>query len=199
MKEFCLLIVILLITNTCLTQIDGCYTLDTSSYVAVVQSPPEKRNHDELWYKESVYFRIPKNFVLKGNFNIVDFYTKNNRNGVIMNGYSLSDSSSFSDVTDILEDSLTTFKNYLNIRILEFKELYIKPIPDVQYPFGDSIKFSNYPIKLEEVFVDNEKLDFRTVLYIDMMYITKEISFNQIDFWEYIRDGRYIHRRIPCK
>ncbi|WP_107040416.1 hypothetical protein [Brumimicrobium mesophilum] len=194
-----LLLSILFITSFGYSQIDDYYYLDTSSYVVVVSSPPEKGAYGEGWYKEDVYFRIPKNFVLKGTDNIIDFLERNNDNTFIMKEQSLSDSSDFIDITDTGIELIENHKHFLKIRIFEFDSLYVKSIPEIQYPFGDSIKLKELPIKLEEVFIKKNSTQFREILEMNMIFINKGISMNQIDFWEYVRDQRYIHREIPCK
>jgi|SRR5690554_884963 len=196
---FHLSLIFILFNNNGLSQLSDCYHLDTISYIVVVQSPPELSLNNGEWYRENVYFRIPKDFILKGEDNVVDFFLRNTNNEFIMNGYSVPDTNDFVSVTYLLRGRKRNYKHYLKIRIIEFDEFYVKPITGIQYPFGDSIKFKDFPIRLEEVFVENKDTNFKTVLEMNLLYIQNGISFDQIDFWEYVREQRYIHRKYICE
>lgn len=178
--------------NIGFSQLNDSYCLDTTSYIAIVQSPPSISGNNK-WYTENVYFRVHKDFIVKGGDNIFDFFINNSDRKIIMSVYDNSDLNDLISVTRIVGSSKETYKNYLKIRIVEFKKLYVKTMPGVQFPFGDSITYKDYPIRLEKVFIQEGDNNYVDILEMNLLFIDNGISFNQIDFWEYIRDKRYIH------
>ena len=184
-----------LTSNSLISQVDNCYFEDTSSLIAVIESPVQGKYE---WYTEAVYIRIPENFLYETEHNIVDFILKNSNNEFIVNNYKGSDSTKLISIYDILPLESAKARNSVKISLYKLKSLYIKSIPGVQFTFGDSIKYKHFTINLEEVFVTKnekpEKLD-----ELKMPYIRDNITFEQIDFWEYVRDRRYIRRSYQCE
>lgn len=187
---------LILTSKSVISQINNCYFEDTSSLIAVIEPSFQKIGEYES-YTEAVYLRVPKNFVFKGENNIVEFILSNTKNEFIVNNYETLDSIGLIGIYDALPLEENKTSSRIKISIYKLKSLYIKSIPGVQFPFGDSVKYDDYPIRLEEVYV-NEKAKPEKVLELKIPYIRDSITFEQIDFWEYVRDRRYIRKSYKC-
>jgi hypothetical protein len=191
-----IIFLLVLISNTGLSQVESCYFKDTTSLIAVIESRIVKSGHSE-WYREAVYIRVPKNFLFEGENNIIDFIMNNTNNDFIVNNYDTLDTNDLVNIYDVLPLGLKETDNRLKISFFKLNILYVKSIPGVQFTFGDSIEYKEYPIRLEEVFV-NKKEKPERILEIKTPYITDNISFEQTDFWEYVRDRRYFRKSYQC-